>query len=94
VNILTNRFVAASLIGLVGVSSVQAQTAVLNFQSYDGAASNNTIVGNVWSQFKFTESMSVTSIGFVWSDHPELGNDFADFTWSLNGIHQGSRGLG
>lgn len=90
-NILTNRFVAASLIGLVGVSGVQAQTAVLNFQQYDGAATNKTIVGDVWSQFKFTESMSVTSIGFVWSSN---FNDYADFTWSLNGVNQGSRGLG
>jgi hypothetical protein len=90
--IWVSRLAAASLIGLVGVSAVQAQNAVLNFQPFDGATSNTTFIGNVWSQFKFTESMSVTSIGFVWSSNVINVNDEADFTWSLNGNHQGSIG--
>jgi hypothetical protein len=90
--IWVSRLAAASLIGLVGVSGVQAQNAVLNFASNDFATSNTTAIGNVWSQFRFTESMSVTGIGFVWSSNVNNVNDEADFTWSLNGNNQGRIG--
>jgi hypothetical protein len=62
VNILTNRFVAASLIGLVGVSGVQAQNAVLNTS---GSWQQTTkFKSDIYSLWEFSSATLISSIGF------------------------------
>ena len=61
-NILTNRFVAASLVGLVGVSGVQAQTAVLNTSG--SSQQTNYSTSDIYSLWEFSSATLISSIGF------------------------------